>query len=210
MNIEVVSISGKSTGRSIELSNDVFGIEPNNHAIYLDVKQYLAHQRQGTHQTKERSQVSGSTKKLGRQKGGGGARRGSIKSHILKGGARAFGPKSHDYGFKLNKKIKQLARKSALTHKAVSNNLIVIEDFNLETPKTSEFVKILKNLQADTVRSLVVIDGNNKNIILSGRNVPKTAVMNCGDLNTYSIMKAGKVVISESAAKSLVSQLSQN
>ncbi len=205
MKLDILKSNGTASGRSIELPSDVFGIEPNNHAIYLDVKQYLAHQRQGTHATKERSQVSGSTRKLGKQKGGGGARRGSIKSHVMVGGARAFGPKPHEYGFKLNKKVKHLARLSALTHKAVANNIVVVEDFDLATPKTKEYSSMLKNLKVDNVRTLMILEGYNKNLLLSSRNIPKTALIIASDINTYAIMKAGKLIVSESAIKALAS-----
>jgi large subunit ribosomal protein L4 len=203
MKLEIYKSNGTATGRSIELPSEVFGIEPNNHAIYLDVKQYLANQRQGTHATKERSQMSGSTRKLGKQKGGGGARRGSIKSHVMVGGARAFGPKPHEYGFKLNKKVKHLARISALTHKAVANNIVIVEDFDIATPKTKEYVAMLKNLKMDNVRSLMILEGYNKNLLLSSRNIPKTAIITAGDINTYAIMKAGKIIVSEGAVKAL-------
>jgi len=203
MQVDILNINGTKTGRSITLPAEIFAVEPNNHAIYLDVKQYLAHQRQGTHATKERSQMSGSTKKLGRQKGGGGARRGSIKSHVMVGGARAFGPKPHDYGFKLNKKTKALARISALTHKAKNNNIIVVEDLNFASPQTKEYNTMLKNLNANEVRSLVVIDKYNKNILLSSRNLTRSELSTVADLNTYTIMKAKKIILSESAVKAM-------
>ena len=171
MEAKVFNIQGKETGRTVQLNDSVFGIEPNNHAIYLDVKQYMANKRQGTHKSKERSEIAGSTKKLGRQKGGGGARRGDINSPLLHGGARVFGPKPRDYSFKLNKKLKQLARKSAFATKAAENAIVVVEDFNFEAPKTKDFVAITNNLKINDKKILLILGENNKNIFLSSRNL---------------------------------------
>ena len=203
MELNIVNIQGKDTGRKIELSDSIFAIEPNDHAIYLDVKQYLANQRQGTHKSKERAEVAGSTRKIKKQKGTGTARAGSVKSPVFRGGGRAFGPKPRDYSFKLNKKLKQLARLSALTYKAKNNAIIVVEDLAFETPKTKEFANIRKNLQIDGSFSMVVIKERDKNIYLSSRNVPKSEVVIPSDLNTYSIMKAKSLVFTESSVEVL-------
>ena len=203
MELNVINIQGKDTGRKIELSDSIFAIEPNDHAIYLDVKQYLANQRQGTHKSKERGEVAGSTRKIKKQKGTGTARAGSVKSPVFRGGGRAFGPKPRDYSFKLNKKLKQLARLSALTYKAKSNAIIVVEDLVFEAPKTKEFMNIRKNLNIDGGFSMVVLKERDKNVYLSSRNIPKSEVVIPADLNTYSIMKAKSLVLTESSVEVL-------
>jgi large subunit ribosomal protein L4 len=199
MELQVIDRNGKATSRKVTLSSDIFGITPNDHAIYLDVKQYLANQRQGTHKAKERSEVSGSTKKMRKQKGTGGARFGSIKNIQFPGGPRAFGPRVRDYSFKLNKGVKRLARLSALTYKAQANAITVVEDFNMETPKTKEFVGMLTNLNADGAKTLMVLGAANENLVLSARNLPKASVAQAEQLNTYSIMNAAKLIITESS-----------
>lgn len=199
MEVKVFNIQGKETGRTVQLNDSVFGIEPNNHAIYLDVKQYMANKRQGTHKSKERSEITGSTKKLGRQKGGGGARRGDINSPLLHGGARVFGPKPRDYSFKLNKKLKQLARKSAFATKAAENAIVVVEDFNFEAPKTKDFVAITNNLKINDKKILLILGENNKNIFLSSRNLPKVNVITTDELSTYKILDCAVLLISEKA-----------
>lgn len=203
MEVSVLNINGQETGRKVALNDAIFGIEPNDHVIYLDVKQYLANQRQGTAKAKERSEHTGSTRKLGRQKGGGGARRGDINSPLLKGGGRVFGPQPRDYGFKLNKKVKVLARKSALSYKAQENAIIVVEDFNLEAPKTKDFVNITKNLKVDDKKTLVVLPGINKNVYLSARNIEKAEVMSADQLNTYKVLNADVLVVAESSLKTI-------
>ncbi|WP_262279904.1 50S ribosomal protein L4 [Hallella absiana] len=203
MEVSVLNINGQETGRKVALNDAIFGIEPNDHVIYLDVKQYLANQRQGTAKAKERSEHAGSTRKLGRQKGGGGARRGDINSPLLKGGGRVFGPQPRDYGFKLNKKVKVLARKSALSYKAQENAIIVVEDFNLEAPKTKDFVNITKNLKVDGKKALVVLPGINKNVYLSARNIEKAEVMSADQLNTYKVLNADVLVVAESSLKTI-------
>jgi len=203
MELSVFNKEGKDTGRKVVLNDDVFGIEPNDHVIYLAVKQYLANQRQGTHKSKERSEISGSTRKLGRQKGGGGARRGDINSPVLIGGGRVFGPVPRDYSFKLNKKVKSLARKSALSTKAAENAIVVIEDLNLETPSTKTFVNVVKNLQIDDKKLLLVLNSQNKNVLLSARNLKNVNVMEAADLNTYAVMNSKTLVLSESAVESV-------
>ncbi|MCI6234574.1 MAG: 50S ribosomal protein L4 [Prevotella sp.] len=199
MDINVLDIKGQETGRKITLNESVFGIEPNDHVIYLDVKQYLANQRQGTAKSKERSEHKGSTRKLGRQKGGGGARHGDINSPLLRGGGRVFGPKPRDYGFKLNKKVKQLARKSALTYKAQENAIIAVENFNIETPKTKEFLNIAKNLKVDGKKILLVLPEVNKNVYLSARNLQKVEIMTASEINTYKILNADMLVVAENS-----------
>ncbi len=203
MEAKVLDIKGKETGRVVKLNDSVFGIEPNTHAIYLDVKQYLANQRQGTHKSKERSEIAGSTKKLGRQKGGGGARRGDIKSPLLHGGGRVFGPTPRDYSFKLNKKLKQLARKSAFATKAAENAIVVIEDFNFEQPKTKEFVAIANNLKINDKKILLILDENNRNIQLSVRNLPKVNVITTSELSTYKILDCSVLVLTEKAVEGI-------
>lgn len=202
MEFKVLSREGKETGRSISLPQDIFGIEPNDHAIYLDVKQYLANQRQGTHKTKDRSEIHRSTRKLFRQKGTGGARHGSLKSGIYVGGARIHGPKPRDYSFKLNKKLKRLARNSALSYKAKNSGIVVVEDFELSTPKTSEFSNILKSLNL-TGRTLLVTPDTNKNVYLSGRNIPGSEIIRASDINTYAVMKAATLILTEKAVEKI-------
>ena len=199
MKVAVLNIKGAETGRTVELNNDVFGIEPNDHAIYLDVKQYLANQRQGTHSAKEKSEVSGSTRKLKNQKGTGGARAGSIKNPLFRGGARVFGPKPRDYSFKLNKKVKVLARKSALAYKAKENLITILEDFKLDTPKTKSLIDLQKNLKINDKKSLLILPETNKNIYLSSRNLQDLTVLNASDINTYQIAKAKNLVFFESS-----------
>ena len=202
MEINVLSIKGQETGRKVTLNESIFGIEPNDHVIYLDVKQYLANQRQGTAKTKERSEHAGSTRKLIRQKGSGGARRGDINSPLLKGGT-VFGPKPRDYGFKLNKKVKQLARRSALAYKVKEDALLVVEDFDMETPKTKDFINITKNLKVDGKKLLLVLPKVEKNVYLSARNLQKTEVMTATDINTYKILNADVLVIAESSLQAI-------
>ena len=200
MELAVYNIEGKDTGKKVTLNDEVFGLEePNNHAIYLDVKQYLANQRQGTHKSKERSEVAGSPKKLGRQKGGGGARRGDINSPLLVGGGRVFGPRPRNYSFKLNKKVKALARKSALTYKAQKNEIVVVEDFNFEAPKTKNFVNFAKNLEIAGQKVLVVLETQKKNVYLSARNVEGANIVTASELNTYKILDNKKMVVTESS-----------
>ena len=201
MEVSVLNINGQETGRKVTLNESIFGIEPNDHVLYLDVKQYLANQRQGTAKTKERSEVSGSTRKLGRQKGGGGARRGDINSPVLVGGGRVFGPKPRDYGFKLNKKVKALARKSALSYKAQANDIVVVEDFTLDAPKTKDFVNITKNLIVDGRKTLLLLPGVNKNVYSSARNLQRTEVMTASALNAYKVLNADVLVVTEDALK---------
>ena len=203
MELSIYNIEGKDTGKKISLDESIFGIEPNDHAIYLDVKQYMANNRQGTHKSKQRSEVAGSTRKLGRQKGGGGARPGDIKSPVRVGGGRIFGPVPRDYNFKLNKKVKQLARKSALSYKVRENALVVVEDFNFDAPKTKNYVAMLKNLKCDDKKSLLVLSEANKNVYLSARNLAKANVMVSADVNTYSILDAKYMVLTEQAVADL-------
>ncbi len=209
MKTVILDITGKDTGRKIELSNEVFGIEPNNHAIYLDVRQYLANQRQGTHKAKERGEITGSTRKIKKQKGTGTARAGSIKSPVFRGGGRVFGPRPRNYSFKLNKNLKRLACKSALSIQAKDSNLVVIEDFNFETPKTKEFVNVLKALELDTNKTLFVLEEKNKNIYLSSRNIQNSKVVEASGINTYNVLNANKVVITESTLERIESNLSK-
>ena len=203
MEVSVLNINGQETGRKVTLNESIFGITPNDHVLYLDVKQYLANQRQGTAKSKERSEISGSTRKLGRQKGGGGARRGDINSPVLVGGARVFGPKPRNYDFKLNKKVKVLARKSALSYKVQDNAIIVVEDLNFEAPKTKEFVNFAKNIKVEGKKTLVLLSEVNKNVYLSARNIQGTEVMTATSLNTYKVLNADIVVIAESALKAI-------
>ena len=197
MEVSVLNINGENTGRKVTLDESIFGIEPNEHVVYLAVRQYLANQRQGTHKSKERSEISGSTRKLGRQKGGGGARRGDINSPLLVGGARVFGPRPRDYYFKLNKKVKQLARKSALSQKAIENAIIVVEDFSFEAPNTKVFTEMLNKLNVCEKKQLFVLPSSNKNVYLSARNLKKTDMVMASNLNTYGIMNSDVLVISE-------------
>ena len=209
MKVAVIDSKGKDTGRKVELSKEVFGIEPNNHAVYLDVKQYLANQRQGTHKSKERAEISGSTRKIKKQKGTGTARAGSIKSPVFRGGGRVFGPRPRSYSFKLNKNLKHLARKSALSIQAKDNNLVVIEDFNFDTVKTKNFTNVLKALELESKKSLFVLSGSNNNVYLSSRNLKTSKVISNSGLNTYGILNAGKVVISESSLEEIKNNLSK-
>jgi large subunit ribosomal protein L4 len=197
MEVSVLNINGQETGRKVTLNEAIFGVEPNDHVIYLDVKHFMAGQRQGTAKSKERSEISGSTRKLGRQKGGGGARHGDINSPLLRGGGRVFGPKPRDYSFKLNKKVKQLARKSALTYKAQENAILVLEDFNFEAPKTKEMVNIAKNLKVEGKKLLFVLPDTNKNVYLSARNLQRTEVLEAANLNTYKVLDADVLVVTE-------------
>lgn len=205
MEVAVFNIDGKETGRKVNLNDTIFGIEPNDHAIYLDAKQFMANGRQGTHKAKERNEIAGSTRKLKRQKGTGTARVGSITNPEFRGGGRIFGPRPRFYGFKLNKKVKQLARKSALSYKAKENKIIVLEDFSFEAPKTSQMVKISANLNIMNKKSLIVLPEQNKNIYLSSRNLQDVEVVTISDLNTYNIMKASTLVLTESAVDVLQS-----
>ena len=207
MKVAVVDKNGKDTGRKADLSKDVYGIEPNNHAVYLDVKQYLANQRQGTHKAKERGEITGSTRKIKKQKGTGTARAGSIKSGVFKGGGRMFGPRPRNYSFKLNKNLKRLARKSALTMKAADKNIVVVEDFTMEAPKTAEFTQILKNLGLENKKSLIVLGESNNNVYLSSRNLKSTDVVTNSELSTYKIMNANSVVFCEGALEGIESNL---
>ena len=209
MKVAVLDINGKDTGRKVELSTQVFGIEPNDHAIYLDVKQYLANQRQGTHKSKERSEITGSTRKIKKQKGTGTARAGSIKSPVFRGGGRIFGPRPRNYSFKLNKNLKRLARKSALSIQAKDNNLVVIEDFNFESPSTKNFVNVLKALQLDAKKSLFVLSDTNNNVYLSSRNLKTSKVVNNSGISTYAILNANKVIVSESSLEGIQNNLSK-
>ena len=199
MDISVKKYTGEDTGRKIKLSADVFGIEPNDHAIYLDVKQYLANQRQGTHKSKERAEVSGSTRKIKKQKGTGTARAGSLKSPVFRGGGRVFGPQPRNYSFKLNKKLKELARKSALTYKAQDGGIAIVEDFNFEAPRTKEYIKLLESLSLDSKKTLLVLGENNKNVVLSGRNLKNTKIVTADSINTYDVLNADNLILSESS-----------
>ena len=203
MEVSVLNINGQETGRKVTLNEAIFGIEPNDHVLYLDVKQYLANQRQGTAKSKERSEITGSTRKLIRQKGGGGARRGDIKSPVLKGGGRVFGPKPRDYSFKLNKKVKQLARRSALSYKAQENAIIVVEDFTMDAPKTKEFINITKNLKVEDKKLLLLLPEVDKNVNLSARNLKRAEVMTASALNTYKVLNADVLVMTENSLKTI-------
>ena len=199
MEIKVLNIKGQETGRVVTLNDDIYAIEPNDHVLYLDVKQYLANQRQGTHKAKERSEHQGSTRKLGRQKGGGGARHGDINSPLLRGGGRVFGPRPRDYRTKLNKKVKVLARKSALSYKAQENAILVVEDFNFDAPKTKDFVNVVKNLKVDGKKLLLVLPEINKNVYLSARNLQRTDVILASSLNSYKVLNADVLVMTENS-----------
>ncbi len=203
MELNILDIKGKETGKKVSLDDTVFGIEPNDHAIYLDVKQYLANKRQGTHKSKGRSEVAGSTRKLGRQKGSGGARPGDIKSPIRVGGGRIFGPVPRDYSFKLNKKVKQLARKSALSYKAKDNAITVLNELNFDAPKTKDFVAMMKNLQVADKKTLFVLSNGNKNVYLSARNLTKVKVLTISELSTYSIVGANNIVFTEESVAAI-------
>ncbi|MCF6212724.1 MAG: 50S ribosomal protein L4 [Flavobacteriaceae bacterium] len=209
MKVAVLDIKGKDTGRKVELSDAIFGIEPNNHALYLDVKQYLANQRQGTHKAKERADIVGSTRKIKKQKGTGTARAGSIKSPIFRGGGRVFGPRPRNYGFKLNKNLKRLARKSALSIKVKEDNLIVLEDFNFETPKTKNFIEVLKALGVESKKSMFVLGESNNNVYLASRNLKRAKVVNSSNINTYNLSNANKLILSESVLEDVESNLSK-
>ncbi|VAW12986.1 LSU ribosomal protein L4p (L1e) [hydrothermal vent metagenome] len=209
MKVAVVDVNGKNTGRKVELSDAIFAIEPNDHAIYLDVKQHLANRRQGTHKAKERADISGSTRKIKKQKGTGTARAGSIKSPIFRGGGRAFGPRPRSYSFKLNKGLKKLARQSALSIKAKEDNIVVIEKFSFEAPKTKEFINILKSFELENKKSLFVLDGSNKNVYLSSRNLKRTSIVNGSQLSTYSVLNANKIIISEACLEEIESNFSK-
>jgi large subunit ribosomal protein L4 len=203
MELAVYNISGKETGRKVKLSEEIFGIEPNDHAIYLDVKQFLANQRQGTHKSKEKHEIHRTTKKLKKQKGTGGARAGSMKSPLFRGGARVFGPKPRDYSFKLNKKLKSLARFSALSYKAKESNITLVEDFNFETPKTKNYLDLISNLKLNDKKTIIVFAESNKNVYLSSRNLRKAKVVIASELNTYDILGAQNLVLVESSVKAL-------
>jgi len=201
MQVEILNISGKKTAKKVDLADSIFAAEPNDHCIYLDVKQFLANQRQGTHKSKERAEISRTTKKLKRQKGTGGARAGSMKSPLFIGGGRAFGPRPHEYGFKLNKKVKALARVSALTYKAKDNAITVLEDFNFEAPKTKNYADLMKNLNLSDKKTLLVLGDTNKNVYLSSRNIQGAKVVKASDLNTYDILNAENLILAESSVK---------
>ncbi|RPG29157.1 50S ribosomal protein L4 [Flagellimonas sp.] len=207
MKVAVLDIKGKETGRKVDLSDDVFAIEPNEHAIYLDVKQYLAHQRQGTHKAKERAEIAGSTRKIKKQKGTGTARAGSIKSPVFRGGGRIFGPRPKDYTQKLNKNMKRLARKSALSLKSKEKSLVVVEDFSFEAPKTKDFVNFLSSLGIENKKSLIVLGDSNNNVYLSSRNLERSVVVTGSELNTYKIVNATSLVLTESALEGIESNL---
>ncbi len=209
MEASVLNIKGQETGRKVVLNDAIYAIEPNDHAIYLDVKLILANKRQGTAKTKERSEMSGSTRKLGRQKGGGGARRGDINSPVLVGGARVFGPQPRDYGFKLNKKVRQLARRSALTYKAQENAIIVVEDFTFEAPKTKSMVEVLSNLKIEDKKALFVNTAVDKAVYLSARNLQRVSTMSASALNTYQVLNADVMVVTESALAVIDANLSK-
>jgi len=209
MKVEVVDINGKNTGRKVELSDAIFAIEPNKHAVYLDVKQYLANQRQGTHKARERADIKGSTRKIKKQKGTGTARAGSIKSPIFRGGGRVFGPRPRNYGFKLNKNLKRLARQSALSIKAKEDNIVVVENFNFESPKTKDFVNVLKALELENKKSLFVLDSSNKNVYLSSRNLKSSNIISASSLNTYNVLNANKIVLSETCLEEIESNFSK-
>ena len=209
MKVAVLDLNGKDTGRKADLSKDVFAIEPNNHAVYLDVKQYLANQRQGTHKSKERAEISGSTRKIKKQKGTGTARAGSIKSGVFRGGGRMFGPRPRNYSFKLNKNVKRLARKSAFTIKASEKSITVIEDFTFDSPKTKNFTAVLKALNLDSKKSLFVLGDSNNNVYLSSRNLKGSEVLIDSEISTYKILNANQVVLFESALKNIETNLSK-
>ena len=209
MEVKVLNSTGKETGRSITLSDSVFGIEPNNHAVYLDVKQYLANQRQGTHKAKERAEVAGSTRKIKKQKGTGTARAGSAKNPLFKGGGTVFGPRPRSYSFKLNKNLKRLARKSAFSIKAKESNIIVVEDFNFETPNTKNFINVLKALGLENKKSLFVLGDSNKNVYLSSRNLKGSSVITTSELSTYGILNTNKLVLMESSLEGIETNLSK-
>lgn len=203
MEVKVFNISGKELSTKVQLSDSIFAIAPNDHAIYLDVKQFLANQRQGTHKSKQRNEIAGSTRKLYKQKGTGGARAGSIKSPLFNGGGRIFGPQPRDYSFKLNKKLKVLARKSALSYKAKDNNIVILEDFSFAAPKTKEFIAILNNLKVGSEKTLLVVSNIDKNVYLSSRNLPKAKVVTADQLNTYDVLNATKLILTQGSVKTI-------
>ena len=207
MELSVYNVKGQDTGRKVSLSDSIFGIEPNEHVMYLDVKQHLANRRQGTHKSKERSEISGSTRKLGRQKGGGGARRGDINSPVLVGGARVFGPKPRDYSFKLNKKTKQLARKSALSAKIKDNAIVIVENVNFDAPKTKDFVALMKDFNIADKKSILILSEPNKNVYLSARNIQNANVVLSSELNTYKILDAKCLLLTEGALANIENNL---
>lgn len=209
MDLAILKYSGEKTGRNVNLSDTVFAVEPNDHAIYLDVKSYLANQRQGTHKSKQRNEISGSSKKIKKQKGTGGARAGNIKNPQFKGGGRVFGPQPRDYSFKLNKKVKDLARKSALTYKAKENAIAVLEDFNFDGPKTKQYTSLLSSLSLADKKTLLILPDVNKNIVLSGRNVQNTKITTANQINTYDVMNADNVILVESSIDKIVNLLSE-
>ena len=210
MEVKVLNVSGKETGAKVQLPESVFGIEPNDHAIYLDVKQFLANQRQGTHKSKQRNEIAGSTRKLYKQKGTGGARAGSVKSPLFNGGGRVFGPQPRDYSFKLNKKLKALARKSALTYKAQDNSILVLEDFNFDSIKTKNYIKLQADLNVTNDKTLLVLAGvENNNVYLSSRNLKKAKVITADQLNTYDVLNAGKLLLTAGAVKTLEEALAK-
>jgi large subunit ribosomal protein L4 len=209
MEVKVLNVSGKETGAKVQLPESVFGIEPNDHAIYLDVKQFLANQRQGTHKSKQRNEIAGSTRKLYKQKGTGGARAGSIKSPLFNGGGRVFGPQPRDYSFKLNKKLKALARKSALSYKAKDNNVVVLEDFNFDSIKTKNYIQMVADLNVTDVRTLLVLATADNNVYLSSRNLKKAKVITADQLNTYDVLNAGKLLLTAGAVKTLEEALAK-
>ena len=209
MEVNVLNVSGKETGAKVQLSDTIFGIEPNDHAIYLDVKQFLANQRQGTHKSKQRNEIAGSTRKLYKQKGTGGARAGGIKSPLFNGGGRVFGPQPRDYSFKLNKKLKQLARKSALSYKAKDNNIVVLEDFTFDSVKTKNYVQLTADLNITDVKTLLVLGSANNNVYLSSRNLKKAKVVTADQLNTYDVLNAGKLLLTAGALKTLEEALAK-
>lgn len=209
MEVKVVNVSGKETGAKVQLPESVFGIEPNDHAIYLDVKQYLANQRQGTHKAKQRNEIAGSTRKLYKQKGTGGARAGSVKSPLFNGGGRVFGPQPRDYSFKLNKKLKSLARNSALSYKAKDSNIVVVEDFSFDTIKTKSYIQLTADLNVSDVKTLLVLGAANENVYLSSRNLKKSKVIVASQLNTYDVLNAGKLILTTGALKTLEEALAK-
>lgn len=208
MELSVLNIKGEDLGRKIELQDSVFAVEANDHAVYLDVKQFLANNRQGTHKAKERGEIAGSTKKIKKQKGTGTARFGSIKNPLFRGGGRVFGPKPRDYSFKLNKKLKKVARKSALTYKAKDSNIVVLEDFNFEAPKTKQAIEMLNNLKVQDIKTLIVVADNDANLVLSTRNLQKVQVRKASELNTYDILNCKKLILAESSVKAIEEVLS--
>jgi large subunit ribosomal protein L4 len=209
MEVNVVNVSGKETGAKVQLPESVFGIEPNDHAIYLDVKQYLANQRQGTHKSKQRNEIAGSTRKLYKQKGTGGARAGSVKSPLFNGGGRVFGPQPRDYSFKLNKKLKSLARNSALSYKAKDSSIVVVEDFTFDSIKTKSYIQLQADLNVTDVKTLLVLGAANNNVYLSSRNLKKTKVILANQLNTYDVLNAGKLILTTGALKTLEEALAK-